>query len=52
MQIKTINNEIFRGKLIKYENEKLTLEIKKNKEKKDKIIDLSEIKECKEVLKY
>lgn len=54
LQIKTIDNQIIKCKLINYEAEKLTIEIQnKNnkKEKEEKIIDLSQIKECKEILK-
>jgi ribosome maturation factor RimP len=52
MQIKTIDNQTIRGKLINFEKEKLTIEIQKNKkEKEETIIDLSQIKECKEILK-
>lgn len=54
LQIKTIDNQTIKCKLINYESEKLTIEIQnKNikKEKEEKIIDLSQIKECKEILK-
>lgn len=52
LQIKTIENQTIKGKLINFEKEKLTIEIQKNKkEKEETIIDLSQIKECKEILK-